>query len=109
MPGKPRTIQQTAPGADANLLAASATSNFYIRHIKVTNATGTAATANIGVGATLVGVAGAIVFGQNVPANSVLDIPFGGAGRLVQNTNIRSFSGTASALNVTMIYDEEVV
>lgn len=109
MPGKSRTIQQTAPNADASLLAASATSNFYIRHIKVTNATGTAATISIGVGATLVGVAGAIAFGKSVPGNDFVDIPFGGAGRLVQNTNIRSFSGTASALNVTMIYDEEVV
>lgn len=97
---------QTAPAADASFLAASATVDRYLKHIHVANATASAATISLGVGATLVGVAGAICFGKSIPANSEADFFFGGDGLRVVNTNIRSFSGTASAINVTCNYIE---
>lgn len=105
--GTARTTQQVAPNADASFLAASVTVDRYLKHIRCVNTTASAASISLGVGATLVaGGAGAIEFGRSIPANSSIDIFFGGDGLRVVNTNIRSFASVATAINVICNYVE---
>lgn len=110
MPKTNKTVQYVLTNADATVtgLAASATITRYIRAVHAVNATASPATINFGIGATLTGPAGADIWGETIAANSRMTNPlhFGGAGKRVDNTNVRAFSNTNTAVNVTINYDE---
>lgn len=105
-----KTVQYVLTNADATVtgLAASSTLVRYLRALHAVNASASPATINFGVGATLTGAAGADIWGESIAANSRMTNPlhWGGAGKRVDNTNIRAFSNTASVINITLNYDE---
>ena len=101
-----RTTTGVLANADATFLAASSAVDRYLKSAHFTNATASPVTVNLGVGATLTGATGALVFGQTLAANSRLDIYFGGDGVKVTNTAIRAFASTASAVNLQLNYNE---
>lgn len=105
-----KTVQYVLTNADATVtgLAASSTVTRYLRAVHAVNATASPATINFGVGATLTGPTGADIWNETIAANSRMTNPlhFGGAGKRVDNTNVRAFSNTGTAINITVNYDE---
>lgn len=78
--------------------ANSANTYFILRHIRITNKTGTAATASCWMGATGANAAGTEFFAQglSVPANSYVD--WYGVARMDTTDFLVGGSGTATAL-----------
>lgn len=101
-----KSLQVQLTNADATILAASAAVTRWIRSVQAVNVTGGAVTWNFGVGATLT-AALADVFGESLAANSRSNpLYFGGAGRRVDNLNLRAFASALTSINLIVVYDE---
>jgi len=77
---------------------------FLLKHIRIANKTGSAATYSLWLGATGANAAGTEVggTGKSVPANDAVDIYFGGQGLAIDTAQfLVGGSGTATALTLT--------
>lgn len=106
--GRTKAAFGVLANADATFLAGNANTTRYIRQLHITNTTAGALTWNFANAATCV-AATALVFGKTVAANSI-DQVFFSPGLVVPASGLmRAFASAATAVNLTVTYDEEVI